>query len=96
MCPVVLEIILITCFLCNILYIKISEMFFLLFAELFPDLPDIPFGESEFNEFNEPRLKSAKNRVQFSAGLNLEKLNTILSGTSHLKFGLRNVLIISL
>ena len=27
--------------------------------------------ESEFNEF-EPRLKSAKNRVQLSAGLNFE------------------------
>ena len=32
---------------------------------------------SKFNEF-EPRLKSAKNRFQFSAGLNLEKFNTIL------------------
>ena len=31
---------------------------------------------SEFNEF-EPRLKSTKNRVQLSAGLNLETLNTI-------------------
>ena len=30
---------------------------------------------SEFNEF-EPRLKSAKNRFQLSAGLNLEKLNS--------------------
>ena len=29
---------------------------------------------SEFNEF-EPRLKSAKNRFQFSAGLNLKKFN---------------------
>ena len=38
---------------------------------------------SEFNEF-EPRLKSAKNRFQFSAGLNFEKLNTILSGTNHI------------
>ena len=28
-------------------------------------------SESEFNEF-EPRLKSAKNRFQLSAGLNLE------------------------
>ena len=36
---------------------------------------------SEFNEF-EPRLKSAQNRFQSSAGLNLEKLNTILSGTN--------------
>ena len=31
---------------------------------------------SEFNEF-EPSLKSAKNRFQLSAGLNLETLNTI-------------------
>ena len=38
---------------------------------------------SEFNEF-EPRLKSAKNQFQLSAGLNLEKLNTILSGTNHI------------
>ena len=38
---------------------------------------------SEFNEFK-PRLKSAKNRFQASAGLNLEKLNTILSGTNHI------------
>ena len=36
---------------------------------------------SEFNEF-EPRLKSAKKLFQLSAGLILEKLNTILSGTS--------------
>ena len=36
----------------------------------------------EFNEF-EPRLKPAKNRFQLSAGLILEKLNTILSGTNH-------------
>ena len=33
---------------------------------------------SEFNEF-EPRLKSAKNRFQLSAGLNLEKFNTNLN-----------------
>ena len=32
--------------------------------------------ESEFNEF-EPRLKPSKNRFQLSAGLNLEKFNTI-------------------
>ena len=39
---------------------------------------------SEFNEFK-PRLKSAKNRFKLSAaGLNLEKLNTILSGTNHI------------
>ena len=37
---------------------------------------------SEINEF-EPRLKSAKNRFQLSPGLNLETLNTILSGTNH-------------
>ena len=38
---------------------------------------------SEFNEF-EPRLKSAENWFQQSAGLNLEKLYTILSGTNHI------------
>ena len=36
---------------------------------------------SELNEF-EPPPKSAKNRFQLCAGLNLEKLNTILSGTN--------------
>ena len=50
---------------------------------------------SEFNEF-EPRLKSAKNRFQSSAGLNLEKLNTILSEPtrfeSWLKFKPRPIL----
>ena len=39
--------------------------------------------ESEFKEFK-PRLKSAQNRFQLSAGLNLEKLNTILSETNHI------------
>ena len=38
---------------------------------------------SEFNEF-EPRLKSAQNRFQLSAGLNLETFNTILSETNHI------------
>ena len=38
--------------------------------------------EAEFKEF-EPRLKSAKNRFQLIAGLNLEKFNTILSGSNH-------------
>ncbi len=38
-------------------------------------------SESEFNEF-EPRLKSNKIRFQMSAGLNLEKLNTVLKGVS--------------
>ena len=38
---------------------------------------------SKFNEF-EPRLKSAKNRFQLSASLNLETLNTILSVTNHI------------
>ena len=38
---------------------------------------------SEFNKF-EPRLKSAKNRFHLSAGLNHEKLNTILNGTNHI------------
>ena len=38
---------------------------------------------SEFIEF-EPRLESPQNRFQLSAGLNLEKCNTILSGTNHI------------
>ena len=38
---------------------------------------------SEFNEF-EPRLKSAINRFQLSAGLNREKFNTILRRTNHI------------
>ena len=41
------------------------------------------YPEYEFNEFK-PRLKSVKNWFQLSAGLNIEKLNTILSGTSHI------------
>ena len=36
---------------------------------------------SEFNE-SRPRLKSPKNRFQLSAGLHLEKLNTILGKTN--------------
>ena len=49
---------------------------------------------SEFHDF-ESRLKPAKNRFQLSAGLNLEKLNSIFSGTNNIyarlkffKFGL--------
>ena len=38
---------------------------------------------SEFNEF-EPRLKTAKNWFQLSAGLNLEAKNRILSITNHI------------
>ena len=38
---------------------------------------------SEINEFK-PRLKSPQNRFQLSAGLNLEKWNTIYSGTNHI------------
>ena len=53
---------------------------------------------SEFNEF-EPSLKSAKNRFQLSAGLNIETINTILRRTAYkfklrlkfFKFGLRTV-----
>ena len=41
------------------------------------------FDLGEFNEF-EPCLKSLKDRFQLSAGLNLETLNTILSGTNHI------------
>ena len=39
--------------------------------------------EMEFKEF-EPRFKSAKIRFKFSASLNLETFNTILSGTNHI------------
>ena len=42
----------------------------------------VPSSESEFNKF-ELRLKSTNNRFQFSAGLNLETLHAILSGTNH-------------
>ena len=48
-----------------------------------PKIKVIP-SESEFHEF-ELRLKSTQNRFQLSAGLNLETLNTILSGTNHIK-----------
>ena len=37
----------------------------------------------EFNEFK-PRLKSAKNEFQLSAGLDLEKFYTILSVTNNI------------
>ena len=40
-------------------------------------------SEMEFKEF-EPRFKSAKARFKFSAGLNLETFDTILSGTNHI------------
>ena len=39
--------------------------------------------EMEFKEF-EPRFKSAKTRFKFSAGLNLETFDTILSGSNHI------------
>ena len=41
------------------------------------------FSEMESKEF-EPRFKSAKTRFKFSAGLNLETFDTILSGTNHI------------
>jgi len=47
-----------------------------------PGLP-VKFSVSKFNEF-EPRLKSAKNRFQLSAGLNFGTLNTVLSGINHI------------
>ena len=40
-------------------------------------------SKSEFKEF-EPRLKSTKNQFQLSAGIDLETLNTILSGTNNI------------
>ena len=39
---------------------------------------NIEKSEMEFKEF-EPRFKSAKTRFKFSAGLNLETFDTILS-----------------
>ena len=39
--------------------------------------------EIEFKEF-EPRFKSAKTRFKFSADLNLEAFDTILSRTNHI------------
>ena len=39
--------------------------------------------EMEFKEF-QPRFKSGKTLFKFSAGLNLETFNTILSGTNHI------------
>ena len=39
--------------------------------------------EMEIKEF-EPRVKSAKTRFKFSAGLILETFDTILSGTNHI------------
>jgi len=39
--------------------------------------------EMEFKEFDS-RFKSAKTRFKFSAGLNLETFDTILSGTNHI------------
>ena len=38
---------------------------------------------SELNEFK-PRLQSSKNRFQLSFGLNIEKLNSIISGTNNI------------
>ena len=40
-------------------------------------------SEMKFKEF-EPRFKSAKTRFKLSAGLNLEKFDTILSGNNHI------------
>ena len=42
----------------------------------------LSFNKLEFNEFK-PRLKSPQNRFRLSAGLKLEKLNTIFSETNH-------------
>ena len=62
-------------------------MVFLVLIMLYDKLKIVFFikicPESEFNEF-EPSLKSAKNRFQLSANLNLNTLNTILSGTNYI------------
>ena len=41
------------------------------------------YPEMEFKEF-EPRFKSVKPRFKLSTGLNLETLDTILSGSNHI------------
>ena len=41
----------------------------------------LKWTEMELNEFE---FKSAKTRFKFSAGLNLETFDTILSGTNHI------------
>ena len=46
-------------------------------------LVEFYFPVYEFNQFK-PRHKSPKNRFKLSAGFNLEKFNTILSGTNHI------------
>ena len=51
--------------------------------QFFIDIPCDGLPVSEFNELK-PRLKSPEHRFQLSAGLNLEKLNTILSETNHI------------
>ncbi len=40
-------------------------------------------SEMEFKEF-EPRFKSAKTQFKLSAGLNLETIDIIFSGTNHI------------
>ena len=47
------------------------------------DLKTIDYIFSGFNEFK-PRLKSPENRFLLSAGLNLEKLKTIINETNHI------------
>ena len=44
--------------------------------------------ESEFNEY-EPRLRSSKNRFQFSAGFNLETLNIVYLEPTIFESGLK-------
>ena len=46
-------------------------------------LRQVVWSEMEFKEF-EPRFKSAKTRFKWSAGLNLETFDTILTGTNHI------------
>ena len=65
----------------NLLLIMIQEqhIFHKVVSEVLCTLINL---ESEINDF-EPRVKSAENRFQLSSvGLNLETLNTILSGTT--------------
>ena len=50
--------------------------------------PKLVFHRYQFslssNLMNLSRVSNPKNRFQLSAGLNLEKFNTILSGTNHI------------
>ena len=62
----------------NIILLELNQLINQFQADNYLIIP-----KSEFNDF-EPRLKSAKTRFQLRAGLSLETLNTILSGTNQI------------